>query len=396
MADTRSWSRSFGTQGEPRVRVYERHPGSFLYMSVWLPGEGERRTSLGHRDKQRAIGEAKEVLRIRTAEQVIPEAPPALTLGTLFGRFVSEGKYHPDGSLKTEAYLRHVAKTGDHLAKYFDQEFSVEDLTPDRIREYVRLRREGVISGHPARASTIHRDLGMLKAALNWAITVYEGRRPILERNPLDKMKFPREKDPKRPVLDEETIEQLLLVAPQVHPYLRVLIVLARRTGRRLSANLNLRWDDVDLAKGMIRWRAEHDKVRRTWSVPMHPEVHAELLQFRKAQRAIGSALLFPHPRPDRRPGQAVSRHLAAWWLKEAFRHGKLQKPDGSLWHTFRRVWATERKHLPPNDVAAAGGWLDTGTLQQCYQQCDLETLRSVVEFERPRPQGQGWLQVRK
>jgi hypothetical protein len=90
------------------------------------------------------------------------------------------------------------------------------------------------------------------------------------------------------------------------------------------------------------------------------------------------------------------SRHLAAWWLKEAFRRGKLLKPDGSLWHTFRRVWATERKHLPPNDVAAAGGWLDTGTLQQCYQQCDLETLRSVVEFESPQRAKPAWLQVTK
>jgi hypothetical protein len=38
---------------------------------------------------------------------------------------------------------------------------------------------------------------------------------------------------------------------------------------QRLSAILNLRWDDVDFAKGMIRWCAEHDKVRRTWIVPM-------------------------------------------------------------------------------------------------------------------------------
>jgi hypothetical protein len=93
----------------------------------------------------------------------------------------------------------------------------------------------------------------------------------------------------------------------------------------------------------------------------MHPEAHAELRRFRKEQGAIGSALLFPHPR-QHRPDQPVSRHLAAWWLKEAFRRGKLQKPDGSLWHTFRRVWATELKPLPPDDVA--GGWLDTGTLR--------------------------------
>jgi hypothetical protein len=61
-------------------------------------------------------------------------------------------------------------------------------------------------------------------------------------------------------------------------------------------------------------------------------------------------------------------------------------------WHP--RALTTKRKHLPPNDVAAAGGWLDTGTLQQCYQQRDMEVLPSVVKFERFRPPAPGWLQV--
>jgi len=78
----------------------------------------------------------------------------------------------------------------------------------------------------------------------------------------------------------------------------------------------------------------------------MHPEARAELRRFRKEQGAIGSALLLPHAPQEQRPDQPVSRHLVAWWLKEAFRRGKLQKPDGSLWPTFRRVWATERKQV--------------------------------------------------
>lgn len=39
--------------------------------------------------------------------------------------------------------------------------------------------------------------------------------------------------------------------------------------------------------------------------------------------------------------------------------------------HAYRRKWATERKHLPVKDVAEAGGWLDTRSLEQCYQQTD-------------------------
>jgi hypothetical protein len=61
-------------------------------------------------------------------------------------------------------------------------------------------------------------------------------------------------------------------------------------------------------------------------------------------------------------------------------------KPDGRLWHAFRRLRATERNALPVKDVAAAGGWKDVTTLINCYQQPDEDTLRSMVEFTPPAP----------
>jgi hypothetical protein len=80
-----------------------------------------------------------------------------------------------------------------------------------------------------------------------------------------------------------------------------------------------------------------------------------------------------------------VDRHLAAYWLKKAYDLSELEKPDGSLWHAFRRMRATERKNLPVKDVAAAGGWKDIRTLTDCYQQPDEETLRLVVEYRKPK-----------
>jgi integrase len=136
-------------------------------------------------------------------------------------------------------------------------------------------------------------------------------------------------------------------------------------------------------------WRAEHDKIRQTWVVPIHREVVEELRRFRAEHGGIGPVLLFPHPQRRRHHDGPVTRHLAAYWLKEAFLRGKVVKPDVSLWHAFRRVWATERKDLPLKDVAAAGGWRDTSTLLR-YQQPDEATLRAVVEFERPRRGGAG------
>ena len=44
------------------------------------------------------------------------------------------------------------------------------------------------------------------------------------------------------------------------------------------------------------------------------------------------------------------------------------------------RLWASERKHLPDVDVAAAGGWRSTAAMRVSYQQADAATQLQVVE----------------
>lgn len=66
-------------------------------------------------------------------------------------------------------------------------------------------------------------------------------------------------------------------------------------------------------------------------------------------------------------------------WLLEAERLAGLPKQRGSLFHACRRAWATARRHLPVTDVAAAGGWRSTVTIQRCYQQPDEATMLTVV-----------------
>jgi hypothetical protein len=74
-------------------------------------------------------------------------------------------------------------------------------------------------------------------------------------------------------------------------------------------------------------------------------------------------------------------RHGCSAKVRAAEVLAELPKQDGSLWHAFRRGWATSRKHLPDVDVAAAGGWKSTETLRRCYQQPDeASVLRVVLE----------------
>lgn len=74
---------------------------------------------------------------------------------------------------------------------------------------------------------------------------------------------------------------------------------------------------------------------------------------------------------------------MASAWLIEAEKLAGVPKHDGSLWHAYRRKWATERKHLPDVDVAAAGGWSDLSSLKTCYQHADQETMLKVVSEPR-------------
>jgi integrase len=152
-------------------------------------------------------------------------------------------------------------------------------------------------------------------------------------------------------------------------------LVLPEATGRRLSAIRHLRWEDVDLEKRTLRWRAESDKVGRESIVPVPKGLVEELRSFRKQLSAV-SGWLFAG---ERKPDQPMDRHLFDRWLGVAEEHAGLPKLEGGLWHPYRRKWATERKQLPLKDVAAAGGWKDVETLLTCYQRPDRETLLRVM-----------------
>jgi integrase len=126
----------------------------------------------------------------------------------------------------------------------------------------------------------------------------------------------------------------------------------------------------------MLRWRAEEDKIRREWWAPVTPDVRKALEELRRVRPGVGDALLFPGPND---PAEPVTIQLATDWLRRAERLAGLEPLSGGAWHPFRRAWATARKHLSPKNVAAVGGWVDTTTLQKCYQAPDLETMQAVV-----------------
>lgn len=369
------WSRSFGTRGN-RVRVYEARAGGPLMRSIFINGK-ENRRSLGHRDRQRAESEAYSLLsQLLADEEAVVKG--TLTLGQLRRMYIESPAF---------ADKKSSTRTGDRgrverVVAFLGETREADTLTESDVRRFVSARRIGdpsllgIRPHRKVRDRSVEADLVALHTMLNWAVKERDrsGRRLISE-NPLRGVAIPKEKNPKRPVATHDVYERLLAVAEEVNPLLRVALVLAEGTGRRLSAWRQLRWEDVDFEQGAIQWRAETDKKGYEQVLPMSEEVRSVLLSHRRSSPAIGGWVL-PSPK---KVGAPCSRHLLDDWLRKAYARANLTPLVGGLWHPFRRKWASERKDYPVVDVAAAGGWKDIRTVQNSYMQADAATIRNVI-----------------
>jgi len=248
-------------------------------------------------------------------------------------------------------------------------------------------------SRRSVRKGTVKADLVFLRTIIHWAIRWQDRTgRYLMREDPTRGFAVPKELNPRRPVATLDRYEAVLTAAAYVEmrvtwsekrasrlSYLKELLVLAYHTGRRISAILALRYEDLRLDRkpyAAIRWPADTDKSNRESLVPVSSEVKAVLESILRERPGIGAAPIFPAATD---PAKPTSTMVASSWLLRAEELAGVEKHDGSLWHAYRRGWATARKHLPDADVAAAGGWVDTMTLRAVYQQADEATMYRVV-----------------
>jgi integrase-like protein len=403
------WSYSAGAKGQT-VTVYERVPGGPLqarcFDETLRDGRGGyRRLALGHRDQEKAKGYAlDQAAKLLEGRAELVEG----TIARLFAAYrthrtphKSLGEQGEDARRITMWTMVLGARKDPHL------------ITRGEWERFIELRRTGAIDAlgapvpepepgkpsprHSVRDGTVRSDCLWLRQVLGWGTTWRDGENgPYLVReNPVRGFAVPQEKNIRRPVATTDRFEALRKVSDRVpmelrrggkretvRSYLSELLDLVHGTGRRVSAVLALRYENLQLAKtkaaphGAIAWPGETDKMGKAWSAPIGASVRAALERVQRERPGIGAAYLFPSAATPEKP---VSYEEARRWLLEAERRAEVAKQDGSSWHAYRRGWATSRKHLPVADVALAGGWESTETLQRCYQQPDPATILAVV-----------------
>lgn len=405
MSSQEKWSFSAGDRPYT-VTVYERTPGGVLYARVWDPtgrgGEGAWiRRSLKHRDR----GLAKKYARKQAGkleEGVSDLASGKVSLSQVFALYEQHRSPRKRSATGRRSDKRRIemwsrvlgSKKDPHLVSLGEWERFVDQ----RLSGVIDARGKSVAKDKQkaVRARTVEADCDWLRWVFNWATTWRtDGGQYLMRENPIRGFQAPVEKNPRRPVATADRFEAIREVSDTVtmeirwngkreeqRAYLSELLDIVNGTGRRISAVTRLTFADLRLDRtettpyGAIRWPGDTDKQGREWVAPISPDVRAALDRIAKERPGIGDAPLFPSPKDPTKP---ISRHLADAWLRKAEKLAELETQKGTLWHAYRRKWATERKHLPAADVAAAGGWGSVETLQRAYQQADQATMLRVV-----------------
>lgn len=79
-----------------------------------------------------------------------------------------------------------------------------------------------------------------------------------------------------------------------------------------------------------------------------------------------------------------VSRHLMRDWWQYGEALAKVPHVPGLGWHSLRRKFATELKHVPLKDLCYLGGWKEPQTVLKCYQRPDAATMREALATRKP------------
>jgi len=197
------------------------------------------------------------------------------------------------------------------LSPYLDRYYLI-DITRDVIERVIEQKLE------TASPSTVNRYLALIRAILRMARDDWEW---ILR---IPKVRMLKEPPARVRWLSSEEAARLLYELPA---HLRAMAIFALSTGLRQRNVTYLRWDQVDLVRGMCWIHAADSKNRKAIPVPLNADATAILLsQFGKS-----AEWCFPYQ------GKPVTRTSTNAWTKAK----KRADIKDFRWHDLRHTWAS-------------------------------------------------------
>jgi integrase len=205
------------------------------------------------------------------------------------------------------------------------------DIRPEDIEAFRAQRK--LRNGGVASVSTINADHAIVKHVLSVA-----ERRGLLGSNAAKKVPIPDPNNERDRVLTEEEWTKLYAASA---PHLKPILLLAHRLGPRKGEILKLEWPQVDLKRGIIKFRSIDTKTKEPRIVPLTPDVHATLAELAKVRR-LDTNRVFLY---DGKPIQNIKRAF-----RSAVRRAGL---DDLRCHDLRHCAATNLRRAGVDTVTA-------------------------------------------
>lgn len=231
-----------------------KQSASGVWYIHWSEGRRSKRESTGEKE----VAPAKAYLgQWLLMDRSAPIAASTVTIRELWD------VYHKGHISKNVASIDTADYAWLNLSQHFGGLTSVK-VTQQEIESYETKRAAGKI-GRPSRSSTVRRELGVLRALLNWCS---DSKRNILAPADVPLFDLPEDGEARDRWLTEDEAQRLLAAATG---RVKLFLTLALATAARLQAILDLTWDRVDFETGMIHYDVPGRKKtkKRRVSVPM-------------------------------------------------------------------------------------------------------------------------------
>ena len=213
----------------PRLRWLAKRKCFYI---TWTEHGRSRERSTGAADRETAEVEFAEWMQ-RRGRRAGPSDPAAILVTDVLNEYLQQR-----GS-KVVAPER-IAYAVLALTDFFEGN-SVADVTPQTCGRYIEKRERS--------AGTVRRELGVLRASINYAHRIGRLTRPVA-------VELPEPPDSRDRWLTRKEAAWLIRAArtPQARLYLPLFILIGLYTGRRKEAILSLRWPQVNLEARTINF----------------------------------------------------------------------------------------------------------------------------------------------
>jgi integrase len=337
----------------PRLRWLAKRS---CYYITWTERGRSRERTTGTADREQAENVFAEWMHAR-GRRTGPSDPSAIFVTDVLNDYLKER------GPKVEAGKR-IAYAVLPLADFFEGNM-LADVTQQTCERYVEKR--GRSTG------TARRELGVLRAAINYALKRGQITRPVV-------VALPAPPDPRDVWLTRLKVARLIRAAarmPQARLYLPLFVLIGLYTGRRKEAILSLRWPQVDLNAKTINFEVFGRKRtnKRRGIVPIPPRLLPHLRRASRRGTDLGYVL---HINGER------IRDIRKGFARACERAGL----EGVTPHTLRHTCATWLMQAG-TDLWQAAGFLSMSmeTLTRVYGHHHPDYQRQAAENIGRRPQ---------